>query len=83
MKKLSGLFRKITSKHDRDLDCLNCLYSFKTENELKEYKNVCKNHDYCYIEMPKKESILKFYHREKSTKILFIIYADMDPELIK
>ena len=48
-KKLSALFCEITSKHDGDFYCLNCLYSFRTENKLKEHENVCKNHDYCYI----------------------------------
>ena len=54
VKKLSALFCKITSKHDGDLYCLNCLHSFSTENKLKEHENVCKNYGYCCIEMPKK-----------------------------
>ena len=33
--------------------------------------------------MPKEESILKYNHREKSLKIPFIIYADMEPLLEK
>ena len=31
--------------------CLNCLHSFRTKNKLKEHDNICKNHDYYYIEM--------------------------------
>ena len=58
--------------------CLNCLHSFSTENKLKEHKSVCKNHDYCYIDMPKDKSILKYNHGERSTKIQFIIYADVE-----
>ena len=49
-KKLSGLFCKITSKHDGDFYCFTCLYSFREEHE-----NVCKNHGYCYIEMSKED----------------------------
>ena len=31
---------------------LNCLHPYKTENKLKRRENVCKNHYYCYVEMP-------------------------------
>ena len=42
-----------------------------------KHRNVWKNHDYCYIEMPKKDSKnLKYNHVEKSMKVAFIIYAD-------
>ena len=34
VKKLSALFRGITSKHDGDFYCLNCFYSYSTENKL-------------------------------------------------
>ena len=55
-KKLSVLLRGITSKLDGDFYCLNCFHSFRTENKLKKYKNVCGNHDYCYVEMPKEDN---------------------------
>ena len=67
VKKLPALFCKIKSKYDGDFYCLNCLHSFRTENKLKEHENVCKNHDYCYIELPGKS--LKYNHGEKSIKI--------------
>ena len=51
IKKLPPLFCKITSKHDRGIFCLNCFHSFSTKNKLKKHEIVCKNHDYCYIEM--------------------------------
>ena len=73
IKKLPALLCKITSNHDVDFYCLNCLYSFSTKNKLKKHKNVCKNHNYCCIEMPKEESILKYNHRGKSMKVPFII----------
>ena len=47
VKGLLVLCRGKTSKSNRDFYCLNCLYSFKTENKLK-------NHGFCYIEMLKK-----------------------------
>ena len=83
VKKLSALFCKITSKHGGDFYYLNCLNTFSTKNKLKEHKNVCKNHDYCYIEMSKEESILKYNHQEKFMKTPFIICADMESLLEK
>ena len=78
-KKLSSLLRGITSKHDGDFYCLNYFHSFRTENKLKMHKNLCKNIDYCYVEMPKEnKKILKYNYGEKSLKIPFIINADME-----
>ena len=37
VKKLPALFKGITSKHDGDFYCLNCLHSFRTENKLKNH----------------------------------------------
>ena len=81
---MSALFRGITSKHDADFYCLNCFHSFRSENKLKNHKNVCENHAYCYEEMPKEDKkILKYNHGEKSMKVQFIIYADLESFLQK
>ena len=50
-KKLSALLRRITRKHEGDFYCLNCLHSYRKKNKLKKHQSVCKNHDYCYVEM--------------------------------
>ena len=42
VKELPVLLRGVTSKHDGDFHCLNCLHSFRTENKLKKHENVCK-----------------------------------------
>ena len=79
VEKLSALLRRITSNHNGDFYCINCLHSFRTKNKLKNHKNVCKNHDYCHIEMPKENNkILKYKHEEKSTTASFVIYAALD-----
>ena len=83
VKNFSALFCKITTKHDGEFYCLKCFHSFSTLNKLKEHKNASKNHDYHYIEMPKEKSILKYNHGEKSMKIPFIIYANMESLLEK
>ena len=45
---------------------------------------VCENHDYCYVEMPEEDNkILKYNQREKSMKVPFIIYADLECSLEK
>ena len=63
---LSLLLRGISLKHDSDYFCLNCLYSFRTENNS-------------YIEMPEKGyNILKYNHGEKSMKFAYVIYADTE-----
>ena len=84
VKSLSSLFRKITSKHEGDFYCLKCFCSYGTENKLKKHKKVCENHDYCYAEMVKEDDkILKYNHGEKSVKVPFIIYADLESFLKK
>ena len=52
VKKLSALLHEIISKDKGNFYCLNCLHSFRTENELKSHEKVCKNKDYCGIVMP-------------------------------
>ena len=84
VKSLSALFRGITSKHEGDFYCLNCFQSCTTENKLKKYKEVCENHDYCYVAMPEEDNkILKYNQGEKSIKVPFIIYADLESLLEK
>ena len=69
VKSSSALFRRISSKHEGDFYCLNYFCSYKTENKLKKHKEVCENHNYCYVEMPKENKILKYNHGEKSMKV--------------
>ena len=82
-KKLSTLLRGLTSKHQDDFYCLNCLYSFRTENKLKSQEKVCKNKDFCGIVMPsEKENVSQFNQYMKLDKMPYIIYADIE-SLIK
>ena len=39
---LSRLLNGITSKHQDDFYCLNCLHSFATENKLKSHEKILK-----------------------------------------
>ena len=83
-KSLSKLFRGITSNHNGDFYCLNCLHSFRTDNVLKEHERLFENNDYCCVEMPTEfNKILKYNHGEKSLKTPFVIYVDLDCYLLK
>ena len=54
------LLRGIIGIDNGDFYCLNCFRLYAAKNELEKHKNVCKNHDYCYVEMPEKDNkILK------------------------
>ena len=66
MKSLSALLRWVTSKHVRDFDWLNCFHSHGTEKKLKKHENVCKNYDYCYVEIPSEDNEIVKYNMEKS-----------------
>ena len=84
VRSLSALFRGITSNNNGDFYCLNCFCSYRTENKLKKHKKVCENHDYCYVKMPEVDNkILKCNHGEKSMKVPFTIYADLESLLEK
>ena len=79
VKTISGLFRGITSNHSGDFYCLNCFHSYRTKNKLEAHKKICENHDYCHVEMPTKDNnIIKYNHGEKSMKLPFLIYADLE-----
>ena len=84
VKKLSAVFKGMTSNHKGDFYSLKCFHSFRTNNKPKKHKNVCKNHHYCYVEMPKEDNkILEYNHGEKYMKVPFIIYADLESLLEK
>ena len=79
VKNLSGLLREITSTHYDDFRCLNCFRSYRTKSKLELHKKMGENHDYCKVEMPTKgNNIIKYNHGEKSMKVPFVIYADLE-----
>ena len=78
-KKLSGLLRGITTKNHGDFYCRNCFHSFTTKNELQSHKRVCENKDFCNVIMPSEDTkTLEFNQYQKSGKVPFIIYADLE-----
>ena len=76
---LSALFQGNLSNHVGDFCCLNWFSSYTTKNKLKEHEEIFNNHDSCNIEMPKwVEKILKYNPQEKSLKVPFAIYLDLE-----
>ena len=76
---LSALFQGKSSNHKEDFYCLNCFNSYTTKNRLEEHEEICNNHDSYHIEMSKQaEKILKHNPGEKSFKVPFAIYLDLE-----
>ena len=79
VKSLNGLRKGIRSNHKEDFYCLNCFCAYSTRNKLEEHEKICENHNYCNVEMPNENNkIIKYNQGEKSIKLPFIIYADLE-----
>ena len=79
VKSLSGLLTGIKSNHKEDFYCLNCYHSYRTKNKLDAHKKICENRDYCHVEMLNKDNNkIKYNQGEKSIKLPFIVYADLE-----
>ena len=78
LKSLPALLREIISNHCEDFYCLNCFHSYITYNKLKRHERVCTNHDYCRLDIPKEYENINYLPGEKSIKVPFIIYADLE-----
>ena len=84
IKNLPGLLRGITSNHNGDFYCLNCLQSYRTKTKLKKHEKICKNHDFCYLKVPDVDNnILESKPGKKSLKHAFAIYANLECLLLK
>ena len=79
VKSISGLLRGITSNHNGDFYCLNCFHPYTTEKKLRKHERICNDHDFCNLKMPDEDNkILKYIPGEKSLKVPFTIYADLE-----
>ena len=79
IKNLSGLLRGIKSNHAGDFYCLNSFCAYSTKNKFEAHKKTWENHDYCHVEVPTKDNnTIKYNQGEKSMKLPFTIYADLE-----
>ena len=77
MKSLSTLLRGKTSNHNGDIYFLR-FRSYNTKEKLEKHEKVCNDHNYCHVEMPNNNKILKYSHGEKPLNAPFMIYADLE-----
>ena len=56
------------------------LFSFVHDKKrLEKHERICKDHDFCHLKMPDESNkILKYNPREKSLKVPFIIYSELE-----
>ena len=53
--------------------------SYTTEKKLRKHERVCNDRDFCYLKMHDEDNkILEYISGEKSLKVPFIIYADLE-----
>ena len=84
VKNLSRLCRNITSNHNGDKYCLNCLHSFPSKKSLEQHEKICHNHGHCQIFMPKEGKNLRKYNSgEKSLRFANTFYLDLECILVK
>ena len=77
VKELSELLTRITPKHEGRFSCLNCFHSYSTKNKFKKHYDVCKNHHYCYVEMPeedKKNIKIQPWGNVNETFIIYLLF---------
>ena len=78
-KKISALWGKISSKHNCEFCCLNCLHWFRTKSRPESHEKVCGNEDFCNVVMLSEDTkISQFNQYQKSNKTIFIIYAHFE-----
>ena len=85
VRSLSALLREISSSNNGYSYCLNCFHLYRTLNRLKKnHERVCNIHDYCHVDMLEEgKNILKYSPGNKSLKVPFIIYSDLETFLHK
>ena len=64
VKSISGLLRGITSNHNGDFYCLNCLHWYTTEKKLRKHERISKGHDFCDMKMPDEDSKIIYFRRK-------------------
>ena len=79
VKNPSRLLSKQISAHKKGTHpCFRCLNSFWSHKSLERHWEYCRNQETVTINMPEKGTMLKFKNNERSEKVPFIIYADME-----
>ena len=72
------LSKQISAHKEGTHPCFRCLNSFWSHKSLEKHWEYCRNQEAVKINMPEKGTMLKFKNNERSEKVPFIIYADME-----
>ena len=79
IKSLSRLLENSNCKHGHKQHfCINCLQGFHSEESRDKHSEYCKDNEAVRIEMPKKNSFVKFHDGQSQLKVLFIMYVDFE-----
>ena len=72
------LSSQITNGKRKDYFCLRYLNPFNNQEALDNHKEYCSKYESVKIQLPKKETMVKFKNHHRSEKVPFIIYADFE-----
>ena len=62
--------------------CKNCLQIFSNQQALTNHQNICLNHNFCKVNLPK-ETTLSFNKHHYKSRLPIAIYADFEASNIK
>ena len=72
------LASQVPKNNGKHYFCLRCLNPFWCEEALSKHKEYCDGYEGVKIELPKKETMLKFKNYHRSEKVPFIVYANFE-----
>ena len=79
IKNFSRLASSQTSAHQhKTYYCRNCLQGYNSEEALSNNWTYCNEHSCVRIELPKKDSFMRFDHIERSMIVPFVVHADFE-----
>ena len=79
IKNFSRLASSQTSAHQhKTFYCRNCLQGYNSEEALSKHSTYCNDHSCVRIELPEKNSTMRFTHIERSMRVPFVAYADFE-----
>ena len=79
VKRIPGLLRGKTSRHNGDFYCLNCFHWYTNENKLRKHEKICNDHEFCFLKIANEDKkFLTTTPGKNSLKVPFIICADIE-----
>ena len=83
-KSFSKLMRDISWNLHENYYCFGCVHSLRCNSTLEKHARLCKDHNFCKINLPdKKKNIKEHKHGSKPLRMNDIIYVDLECLLVK